>query len=141
MDQLYRAVIMERSASPKYQGVIDDATHHYTLLNPSCGDTVIVYLSVNSEGIVEAIRFNGEGCAISIASADIMAEVLMGQSLSDAREIVNDFNLLVQGKLTNGAAHLGEAQALAGVAQFPARIRCAQLAWKAFELALDSSND
>ncbi|EKB58344.1 Fe-S cluster assembly sulfur transfer protein SufU [Falseniella ignava] len=136
MDQLYKAVIVERSTHPKHRGQLAEATHEFTLLNPSCGDTVYVQIQVVDQR-VEAVCFNGEGCAISMASADIMAEVLQGKTLEEAEQLIEDFNALVQGQPVAHLNQLGEAQAIEGVRQFPARIRCAQLAWKAFQQAVD----
>lgn len=138
LDRLYQSLILEHASSPQNRGVLPDATHQATLLNPSCGDTVVIYARVVSDRI-DAVTFQGEGCAISMASASILTQVIRGKTLSEARSIIEDFTQLVSGQEVSQTQRLQDAAILKGVAQFPARIRCAQLAWKALEDAIETN--
>lgn len=135
LEMLYRAVIMEHSESPKHKAPLEDFTAEQTAFNPTCGDMVKVQVKMDGDRL-EEVQFDGEGCAISMASASIMADLLNGRSLEEAQALMEDFTELVQGHEPKDTEALGEAAALEGVVQFPTRIRCAQLGWKAVEDAI-----
>lgn len=143
---LYREVLLDHAQHPRNRGELADPTHQMELLNPTCGDAVIVQCRL-VEGKVEAVAFQGSGCSISIASASMMTEVLAGQTLDQALALVNDFNHLISDQATSSLdeASLNEASLdealkdayfLEGLKQFPSRYKCGVLAWKAFELGV-----
>ena len=100
--------------------------------NPTCGDRIQLTMIVN-DGVVEDIKFDGEGCSISMSSASMMTQLVKGKPVEEALELAEIFSQLMQGKEYEGDKDLGDLEALMGVAKFPARIKCATLAWKAME--------
>lgn len=136
LEMLYRAVIMQHSQTPQNKGELPDASAEKTAYNPTCGDMVKVQIKAEDRKI-DQVQFDGEGCAISMASSSIMTELLKGKTFEDALALISDFTKLVSGEDPEDKEALGEAAALQGVVQFPTRIRCAQLAWKAVEDAIN----
>lgn len=135
LDDLYRQVILDHAQHPRARGVLKgDHVTAVDLKNPTCGDHITLYVRLQ-DGNVQDIRFTGEGCSISQASASMMTDLLKGQSVGEAERIKNIFLKMIQGEALTEAEEeaLGDAIALKGVAQFPARIKCATLAWKALE--------
>ena len=106
--------------------------------NPTCGDVIHLELEVK-DGIIENIAFDGSGCSISTASASMMTDAVLGKPVSEIEDLTLLFSDLVQGKDVPEAERLGEAEVLAGVAKFPARIKCATLAWKALNKAVNDN--
>ncbi|OJG47540.1 SUF system FeS assembly protein [Enterococcus gallinarum] len=103
--------------------------------NPTCGDVIHLELAVEGETIKD-VAFTGEGCSISTASASMMGDAVIGKTLTEAGELSGLFSELVQGHDVSDSDRLGDASMLGGVAKFPARIKCATLAWKALEKAI-----
>ncbi|MBE6136963.1 MAG: SUF system NifU family Fe-S cluster assembly protein [Erysipelotrichaceae bacterium] len=133
---LYRTVIMDNYKNPKNKGLKKTDKYHFVHLNnPSCGDDMNVEIYVNN-GVVEEVYHDGKGCSICCSSASVMSDVLKGRRVEDAKAIINDFYELVKGEEPKDEETLGEAIAYAGVRDFPARIKCATLAWKAVEQAI-----
>ena len=135
LDQLYRQVILDHSSHPHHQGQLESATNQIELNNPTCGDVIQLQLILEEDRIKD-IRFLGSGCAISTASASMMTDAVIGRTTEEALALVEQFSLLVQGKEDENTETLGDAVILSGVSKFPARIRCATLAWKGLEKAL-----
>lgn len=135
LDQLYRQVILDHSSHPHHQGQLESATNQIELNNPTCGDVIQLQLILEEDRIKD-IRFSGSGCAISTASASMMTDAVIGRTAEEALALVEQFSLLVQGKEDENMETLGDAVILSGVSKFPARIRCATLAWKGLEKAL-----
>lgn len=137
LGDLYQELILDHNASPRNYGRLDKATHCQEGHNPLCGDNLILYLNVD-KGVIQDIRFVGEGCAISRASTSMMTTALKGSTLAEAEELFDAFHNLV----TTGAreessdARLGKLAALGGVRHFPARIKCATLPWHTLHAAL-----
>ena len=130
---LYRAVMMDNYKNPKNKGLTKDKDYKFVHLNnPSCGDDMNVELKVKN-GRIEAIHHDGHGCSICCSSASVMSETLKGKTLEEAKNIIIDFYELVLGNEVKDEEALGEAIAYGGVKDFPARIKCATLAWKACE--------
>ncbi|MBG9981376.1 SUF system NifU family Fe-S cluster assembly protein [Facklamia sp. DSM 111018] len=148
LDQLYRAVVLDHSANPHHRGRLENATHQMELLNPTCGDAITVEMLVK-ENTIQDIAFEGIGCTISIASASMMTDLMMGKSIEEAIQLVQAFNQLVGG--TQPQDHtinedtlrrmLKDASILAGVKKFPARYKCAILSWRAVEYGLTQKED
>lgn len=131
LESLYQEVILSHYRRPRHHGEPEGATARIHMNNPTCGDEI--ELSVRLEGDrVVGIGFTGQGCSISQASASMMSDRLHGRTLEDVSAVAERFNALVQGRLSaSDAPELGDLRALAGVARFPARVRCALLAWNA----------
>lgn len=135
---LYQEVILDHGRSPRHFGVLAAASHEAQGHNPLCGDRVHLYLNVSPAGLIEDVSFEGQGCAISIASASMMSDLLQGKTIMQARSLARAFYRLAKGESVNGAIVSADAERLAvmsGVSQFPMRIKCATMAWHTFEAA------
>ena len=133
---LYLVVIFDHYPNPRNRGALAGASHDAEGHNPLCGDNVKVHVRVEG-GVVRDVSFEGEGCAISTASASLMTEALKGRRLEEIAPLVEQFHAMVTE--TDGAAHpsLGKLDVLAGVREFPARVKCATLAWHTLRAALE----
>jgi nitrogen fixation NifU-like protein len=139
LDDLYRRVIMDHYQKPRNRGRIEDGAVTVDLNNPTCGDRVSVQMRVK-DGTIEEAKFLGEGCSISLASASMMTEAVRGLKVEEALRLVDLFSEMMQGKDVDFEQFpLEDIEALSGVSKFPARIKCATLAWKALEKGLKSS--
>lgn len=140
--ELYQEVIVDHTKSPRNFGVLDTATHHAEGYNPLCGDKLSLFLRLDNESRIEAIRFIGEGCSISTASASLMTEALRGKTVAEAEALLQDFHhMLTQASDASNQQRLGKLAILAGVAAYPARVKCATLAWHTLEAALHRDLD
>lgn len=137
LDQLYRAVILDHSKNPRRRGVLDKATTQIELKNPTCGDVIQVQMTIE-DNIITDVRFEGSGCTISMSSASMMTDAILGKSIEDALMLADEFSGVVQGEEAEHKHELGDAMMLSGVSKFPARIKCATLSWKALEKALEA---
>jgi nitrogen fixation protein NifU and related proteins len=138
---LYQQVILDHSRNPRNHGEIPPPCLHAHGDNPSCGDEIDVWLRLSEDGQnIEDLKFTGQGCAISQASASMMTQKIKGKSKTQAAAMREDFRRVVMG---DGAPSdedaLGELILLEGVQKFPQRVKCAMLAWRAVEQALDSA--
>ena len=135
---LYQAVILDHSKNPRCFHALDDADCSADGYNPLCGDKVAVFLRTK-DGRIEEAAFQGAGCAISMASASMMAQAVRGLSTDDFLETFREFHDLVTGKIDfEGASpRLGKLVIFAGVSKFPVRIKCATLAWHTLRAALE----
>lgn len=136
---LYRDVILDHNRSPRNFRRIDAPTHSARGFNPLCGDKLTVYLVMNGD-TVEDIAFEGSGCAISVASSSMMTEAVRGKTEAEAHELFQRMHDLLAGN-SDDALELGKLGALAGVRQFPTRVKCASLAWHALVAALDGEHE
>jgi nitrogen fixation NifU-like protein len=133
LDTLYRQVIMDHYKNPRNRGVIEDNSITINMNNPTCGDRIQIHLIVE-DGKIADVKFDGEGCSISLSSASMMTQAIKGLEVEKALEMAEIFSEMIQGKdYDEGDFDLGDIEALQGVAKFPARIKCATLAWKAME--------
>lgn len=137
LDQLYRQVIMDHYKNPRNRGELpDDGTLKVNMNNPTCGDRIQLNMKVEDGTIVNA-KFTGEGCSISLSSADMMVDVVKGKTVDDAMTLSQIFSEMMLGQAYDNETYdLQDIEALQGVSQFPARIKCATLAWKAMEKGL-----
>lgn len=142
LDQLYRQVIMDHYKNPRNRGNIEnDGTYTVNMNNPTCGDTIAIHLQVQDGEITDA-KFEGEGCSISLSSADMMTQILRGKSVSDAMQLSEIFSEMMLGEEYDDDTYdLEDVEALQGVSKFPARIKCATLAWKAMEKSLKENGE
>lgn len=133
LDDLYRRVIMDHYKKPRNRGQLNEAEGLVVNLNnPTCGDSISLSLKVEDGKVVDA-KFLGEGCSISMSSASMMTEAVKGKSVDEALKLAQIFSDLMQGSDIDDSIDLGDIEALQGVARFPARIKCAMLAWRALE--------
>lgn len=140
LDQLYRAVILDHSKDPRHKGQLDRVDAVMALRNPTCGDEIQVQVKLDDQGqVIQDVSFDGQGCTISMASASMMTEAIMGKSLDQVKDLYQTFSDLVQGKEPDQAEDLGDAVMLEGVRQFPSRVRCATLSWKTLNKALENT--
>jgi nitrogen fixation protein NifU and related proteins len=135
LDNLYRRVIMDHYKNPRNRGVLDDGSLTINMNNPTCGDRIQLTLKV-VDGIVVDAKQEGEGCSISMSSASMMTQAIKGKTIEEALKLSTIFSDMMQGKEYDDDLDLGDIEALQGVAKFPARIKCATLAWKAMEKGL-----
>lgn len=133
---LYRDLIVDHNRSPRNRGRLDCATHHAEGDNPLCGDRLRLDVELDGE-VIRDLRFEGSGCAISTASASLMGEAVKGRTRAEAAALFGDVHRMLTGGAGGGdAARLGKLAALAGVAEFPARVKCASLCWHTLNAAL-----
>lgn len=136
LSDLYQQLILDHNARPHNFGEMPDATHQADGYNPLCGDQVTVFVKLDEASRISAVRFSGKGCAISKASASLMTDFLRGKSLDETNAAFEQFRALVSGKEDADASVLGKLAALAGVREFPMRVKCATLAWHTLRAAL-----
>jgi len=135
VEDLYSEFILYHYKNSPYKGVLEDATNDEEGKNLSCGDQIHVYVKFNDNKI-ETISFDGHGCAISMASASVMAETLSGKSVEEARLIIEEFFKMLKGENHN-LDILGDAAIFDNVKRFPMRVKCASLAWRTLERIID----
>ena len=135
---LYQEVIVDHNRQPRNFGRLAHPTHHAEGFNPLCGDAINLDLTIEN-GVICAISFDGQGCAISTASASLMTEILKGKTLTDAEHLFQLFHDALVSEQCDDAAALGKLQVLLGVKDYPARIKCATLAWHALQAALNQT--
>ncbi|GAB4072824.1 SUF system NifU family Fe-S cluster assembly protein [Barrientosiimonas marina] len=131
LNTLYRQVIMDHYKNPKNNGTFENDALTVDMNNPTCGDRIQLQLQL-VDGVVQDAKFTGEGCSISMASCSMMTEAVKGQKLEDALNMSKAFSNMMLGEEVD-TDEMGDAAALQGVSQFPARIKCATLPWKAME--------
>jgi nitrogen fixation NifU-like protein len=139
--ELYQSVILDHNKKPRNQGVVDDANRSADGHNPLCGDVIHLTAHVDEGGLIEDLRFEGQGCAISTASASLMTQAVKGRPVDQARALFAGFREMVTGDPTQepDSAHLGKLAVFGGVRGFPMRVKCATLAWHTLANALDQS--
>jgi nitrogen fixation NifU-like protein len=137
LDNLYQDIILDHSKNPRNSGYLEGATHSARENNPLCGDRVSVYLTVHNAEITD-LKFEARGCAISVASASMMGQMVKGKSITEAQKLFKQFIELINGSDVGDGFELKELESLSGVKQFPTRIKCATLSWHALQRALES---
>jgi len=142
LQNLYRQVIMDHYKNPRNKGLeATDNYHHVHLKNPTCGDDVTVAIKTDSDVITD-IRHDGVGCAICMSSASVMSEVLVDKTFDEALNLAQNFYEIVKGEEIDDNLDeddMGDAFVYSGVSQFPARVKCATIAWKAAEQAVEEA--
>ncbi|WP_413378608.1 Fe-S cluster assembly sulfur transfer protein SufU [Alkalihalobacillus sp. 1P02AB] len=137
LDTLYRQVIMDHYKNPRNRGEFDGDTLTVNMNNPTCGDRIQLQMKVEEGKVIDA-KFEGEGCSISLSSASMMTQAIKGLTKDEAIEMSHLFSDMMLGKdYDDQKFDLGDIEALQGVSKFPARIKCATLAWKAMEKGLN----
>ncbi len=137
LDTLYRQVIMDHYKNPRNKGSLEEGNLTIDMNNPTCGDRIHLTLKVEDGKVTDA-KFDGEGCSISMSSASMMTQAIKGKDIETALKLSQIFSNMMQGKEYDvDDLDLGDMEALQGVSKFPARIKCATLAWKAMEKGLN----
>ena len=138
--ELYQQVILEHNKKPRNFKKLDNATHSAEGYNPLCGDHLTVYLHVNGDNVIEEITFEGDGCAISKASSSMMTTSLKGKTVEEARDLFEQFHRLIVGKLNpdKDTNSLGKLAIFSSIWHFPARVKCASLAWHTMNGAIEN---
>ena len=134
LDELYQDVILDHNKQPRNFRVLNEGRKAEGF-NPLCGDRLTVYIRVDGEVITD-IGFQGSGCAISKASASLMTEAVKAKTIAEADALFSRFQQMITATPDSPADHLGKLNALAGVRQFPVRVKCASLAWHTLHAAL-----
>jgi nitrogen fixation NifU-like protein len=134
LKELYQEIILDHGKNPRNKGVCDGYTNDAKAHNPLCGDKVHIYLKVSKDNEIENLSFEGEGCAISLASASILTETVKGKDVSFLKQISDDFLEMIKNKKKITINSLSEDQvttitSLSGVQEFPMRVKCATMAW------------
>ncbi|TDJ56176.1 MAG: SUF system NifU family Fe-S cluster assembly protein [Planctomycetota bacterium] len=140
LTDLYQELILDHNRSPRNHGRLDDAGRRSEGYNPLCGDRVTVYLALDGE-VISDVAFEGVGCAISTAAASLMTEAVKGKTMTEATVLFERFREMVTADAKPGHESLGKLEAFAGVRNYPARVKCATLAWHTLKAAIDAENE
>jgi nitrogen fixation NifU-like protein len=143
--ELYRELILDHARNPRHFHKLDDATHTAEGINPLCGDKLHLYVRLDDDGIIREAAFEGSGCAISVASASLLTDLVTGLSKPEAIRYFEE----ITGRLTGSGpqasrkidAGLEKLRALDGVREYPSRVKCATLAWHALNSAVSGQNE
>ena len=143
---LYRELILDHARSPRHFGKLDGATHSAEGINPLCGDKLRIYFSIDPDGQISDAKFEGSGCAISVASASLLTDMVIGLKTEVALDYFSALVARLSGKSgpvgpTDEAIDLGKLVALEGVKEFPSRVKCATLAWHALNSAIQNESE
>lgn len=142
LDSMYQEVILDHYKHPQHAGLREGHQAEVHHVNPSCGDELTLRVKLSTDGsTVEDVSYEGQGCSISQASTSVMAEEIIGQPLVTAQEKLAEFEKMVtsRGEVEGDEDLIGDGVAFAGVARYPARVKCALLGWKAFQAAAASA--
>ena len=144
LKELYQEIILDHGKNPRNKGKCDKFNKDAKAHNPLCGDKVHIYLKLNKEQKVENLSFEGEGCAISLASASILTDIIKGKDFITAKKITNEFLNMIKNKTSINTNSLNEDQkttimSLSGVKKFPMRVKCATMVWHTFISALEGN--
>lgn len=137
--ELYQEVILDHNKRPRNFRTLDPCSHRADGHNPLCGDRVTVFLDVEDD-VIKEVTFQGQGCAISTASASLMTTVLKGKTVAEAEQLFGQFHDIVTGQ-AEASSDMGKLAVLAGVRDYPSRVKCATLAWHAVQAALHNQTE
>lgn len=137
--ELYQELVFDHGMHPRHRGALDGCEKQNEQFNPMCGDRVCIGLHWNDSHIIEKAKFQGEGCAISMASTSLMLEAIQNKSTEDAQKLITAFFDIIYQRSCDEAL-LGKIAVLRGVCQYPARVKCATLPWHALETILRQSS-
>ncbi len=136
LDDLYQDMILDHFKNPRNRRALSDSEVLVDEENPTCGDHIRLTATVK-EGRIVDVKYEGKGCAISMASASMMSERLIGMPVGEARKLIGDFVAVIRGEKELSEDELGELAALEGVKKYPMRVKCATMAWHAADQALE----
>jgi len=146
LKELYQEIILDHGKNPRNKGICHQFNRDAQGHNPLCGDKVHIYLKLNKEKKVDDVSFEGEGCAISLASASILTETIKNKDFNVAKKIISDFLNMIKNEIKITINSLSDDQkttimSLSGVKKFPMRVKCATMAWHTLNSALEGKND
>jgi nitrogen fixation NifU-like protein len=146
LKELYKEIILDHGINPRNKGQCKEYNREAKGHNPLCGDKIHLFLKLSSEKKIENVSFEGDGCAISLASASILTETIKGKEFNVANKIINDFLNMIKTQTKISINSLNEDQittimSLSGVKQFPMRVKCATMAWHTLTAAMEKKND
>ena len=146
LKELYQEIILDHGINPRNKGQCKEYNREAKGHNPLCGDKIHLFLKLSSEKKIENVSFEGEGCAISLASASILTETIKGKEFNVPSKIINDFLSMIKTQTKISINSLNEDQittimSLSGVKQFPMRVKCATMAWHTLNAAMEKKND
>ena len=136
---LYQEIILDHYKKPRNYHAMPDATAHADGYNPLCGDRLTLYLKL-ADGTIEDVAFQGAGCAISKASASMMTDALKGRTVAEANALFDRFHRMVTTPPDQAVEDMGKLSSLAGVREFPVRVKCASLAWHTLKAAMNNEH-
>jgi nitrogen fixation NifU-like protein len=144
--ELYQEVILDHGKKPRNFGTCAHYNHLAQGHNPMCGDTLVIYLKVNEDNVIEEASFKGKGCAISVASASMMTEILKGKTVDEAERLFEAFHEMCTKDDAQPPDNVDEEaverlQVLSGVKEFPVRVKCATLAWHTMDAAVQGQEE
>ena len=140
LTELYQEVIFDHNKRPRNFGKLFEPNRFAKGFNPLCGDRITLYLNVD-DGVIRDVSFEGQGCAISTASASLLTETLKGKTEAEAHELFKDFHAMITTDDAQPTEAMGKLEVMSGVREFPARVKCATLAWHTLEAALKNEQD
>ena len=143
LGDLYKQVIIDHTKTPRNFGKLEPCSHDAEGFNPLCGDQLHVYLQINDDNIIEDVKFEGQGCSISTASASLMTENLKGKSIDEFKHMFDAFHDMATADMDTPPDEetLGKLAVLAGVKEFPSRIKCATLCWHTVKSAIEDAGE
>jgi len=141
LGDLYQQVIIDHTKAPRNFGKLEPCSHDAEGYNPLCGDQLHIYLQISDDDIIEDVKFEGQGCSISTASASLMTDAMKGKSIKQFEQMFDAFHDMATADMsaTPDEETLGKLAVLAGVKEFPARIKCATLCWHTMKSAIEGS--
>ncbi|ERJ13357.1 Fe-S cluster assembly sulfur transfer protein SufU [Haloplasma contractile] len=142
IENLYRQVIMDHYKTPRNKGLKNDDENYINvhIKNPTCGDDITIQVKIK-DNIIEDVKHDGTGCSISMSAASVMTETIKGKKTDEALKIMTNYVNMVKGDDFDEELEMGDAMVYQGVSQFPARFKCATIAWKALNKAIEKSKE
>lgn len=140
---LYTPALLEHVSHPDYNYELDDATCSHEGINPSCGDDLTLHVKLGDDGTIQDASWTGVGCAVSQGSADMMSDLVIGRTPAEAKELCNLFGRMVRGEALSDdeREELDEASCLQSISHMPARVKCAELAWRTLDEMLSGATE
>ena len=139
LNDLYQEILLEHNSKPRNYQKLEAHSHNADGYNPLCGDQISLYLQI-TDGVIMDVGFQGKGCAISRASASLMTQSIKGHKIEEAEDVFDEFRkMLTEPDAVLDFEQLGDLETLAGVSEFPARIKCAILAWHTMKAAIEKT--
>ena len=135
MANVYSRALMDHASNPDYKYKMEDATYSHEGINPSCGDDLVLDVRLGDDGKIAEVSWTGSGCAVSQGSADMMSDLMVGETPEHARELCHLFGRMIRGEETDASVleELDEAAELESISHMPARVKCAELAWRTLD--------
>lgn len=141
LQELYQQVIIDHGTKPRNFGKLEACSHQAEGFNPLCGDELTLFLDIDNKNVIADVKFQGQGCAISTASASLMTQFLVGKTMTHAEQAMHEFTDMVTKTPNEEHLALGKLKIFSGVNKYPSRVKCASLAWHTLLAALQNKTD